>query len=99
MLRQRQTESLPGNEGTQQHLNLLDVPEETSYNLSMIRSYQQYEEAVERVQFLQRLSIDDRIEMEEALELQELMVAVEQYEDQMDAEAVAEYERFERVED
>ena len=65
----------------------------------MIRSYQQYEEAVERVQFLQRLSIDDRIEMEEALELQELMVAVEQYEDQMDAEAVAEYERFERVED
>lgn len=65
----------------------------------MIRSYEQYEQAVERVQFLQRLSIDDRIEMEEALELQELMVAVEQYEDQMDAEAVAEQERLEQTEE
>ena len=65
----------------------------------MIRSYQAYEQAVERVQFLQRLSIDDRIEMEEALELQELMVAVEQYEDQMDAEAVAEHEFMDRFEE
>ena len=62
----------------------MDLPPLTFYTLNMIRSYQAYEEAVERVQFLQRLSIDDRIEMEEALELQELMVAVEQYEDQMD---------------
>ena len=65
----------------------------------MIRSYQAYEEAVERVQFLQRLSIDDRIDMDDALELQELMVAVEQYDDQMDAEAVAEHEAMDRFEE
>ena len=65
----------------------------------MIRSYKQYQEAIDRVMFLQRLSIDDRIEMEEALELQELMVAVQQYEDQMDAEAVAEHEFMDRFEE
>jgi hypothetical protein len=58
-----------------------------------------YSQAIKRVIFLEGLYNDSRISYSEACELAELQVALQQYEDESDAEALAEYEFMNKFED
>jgi len=58
----------------------------------MFKDSTAYNQAVKRVIFLQDLEKNFRISIDDSYELQELMVAVEQYEDVHDADAQAELE-------
>ena len=65
----------------------------------MFKDSNSYNEAIKRIVFLQDLERDDRITVDDAYELQELMVAAQMFEDALDAEAQAEYEFMQRFED
>ena len=65
----------------------------------MFKDSKAYHEAIKRIVFLQDLERDDRITVDDAYELQELMVAAQMFEDALDAEAQAEYEFMLRFED
>jgi hypothetical protein len=65
----------------------------------MFRDTASYDQAIKRIVFLQGLERDDRITIDDAYELQELMVAAQAYEDALDAEAKAEYEFMQRFEE
>jgi hypothetical protein len=58
-----------------------------------------YGQAIKRVIFLQGLYNDSRISYNEACELAELQVAIQQYEDESDAEALAENQYVNDFED
>jgi uncharacterized protein YbgA (DUF1722 family) len=65
----------------------------------MFKDSQSYDAGIKRIIFLQGLYRDERISYEEALELSELMVAAQQYEDALEAEARAEQDYMDRFED
>jgi hypothetical protein len=65
----------------------------------MFKDSNSYNQAIKRIVFLQDLERDDRITVDDAYELQELMVAAQMFEDALDAEAQAEYEFMLRFED
>lgn len=58
-----------------------------------------YGQAIKRVIFLQGLYNDGRISTEDGWEMFELQVAIQQYEDESDAEALAEHEFMTKFED
>ena len=65
----------------------------------MIKDIAAYYQAVKWVIFLQDLEKNFRISIDDQNKLQELMVAVQQYEDAHDAEVQAEYESMQKFED
>ncbi len=65
----------------------------------MFKDSNSYNKAIKRIVFLQELEKNVRLSLDDHQELQELMVAAQQYEDTMDAEAQAEYEFMLRFED
>jgi hypothetical protein len=65
----------------------------------MFKDSQSYDAGIKRIIFLQGLYRDERISYEEAYELSELMVAAQQYEDALEAEARAEQDYMDRFED
>jgi hypothetical protein len=60
---------------------------------------QNYSQAIKRVIFLQGLYNDGRISTEDGWEMFELQVAIQQYEDESDAEALAENQYVNDFED
>ncbi len=60
---------------------------------------QNYSQAIKRVIFLQGLYNDGRISTEDGWEMFELQVAIQQYEDESDAEAMAENQYMNDFED
>jgi hypothetical protein len=60
---------------------------------------QNYGQAIKRVIFLQGLYNDGRISTEDGWEMFELRVAIQQYEDESDAEAMAENQYVNDFED
>ena len=58
-----------------------------------------YSQAIKRVIFLQGLYNDGRISTEDGWEMFELQVAIQQYEDESDAEALAENQYVNDFED
>jgi hypothetical protein len=65
----------------------------------MFKDSNSYNKAIKRIVFLQDLEKNVRLSLDDHQELRELEVAVQQYEDAMDAEAQAEYEFMQRFED
>ena len=65
----------------------------------MFKDTASYDKAIKRIVFLQGLERDDRISVDDAYELQELMVAAQMFEDAMDAEARAEHEFMQKFEE
>jgi hypothetical protein len=65
----------------------------------MFKDTNSYHKAIERITFLQSLEEDDRITAEDAYELDELIIAVEMYEDVLDAEAEAEHNFLRKFEE
>jgi len=65
----------------------------------MFKDTASYDQAIKRIVFLQGLERDDRITVDDAYELQELMVAAQMFEDALDAEAKAEYDFMQRFEE
>lgn len=65
----------------------------------MFKDTASYDQAIKRIVFLQGLERDDRITVDDAYELQELMVAAQMFEDALDAEARAEHEFMQRFEE
>ena len=65
----------------------------------MFKDYKAYQAGIDRIVFLQVLDRDSRLDESTAYELDLLLVAAQQYEDAMDAEAQAEYEFMQRFEE
>ncbi len=65
----------------------------------MFKDYKAYQKGIDRIVFLQILERDGRLDESTAYELDLLMVAAQQYEDAMDAEAHAEYDFMRRFEE
>ena len=65
----------------------------------MFKDTASYNKAIKRIVFLQGLERDDRISVDDAYELQELMVAAQMFEDALDAEARAEHEFMQKFEE
>ena len=72
----------------------------------MFKDYKAYQKGIDRITFLQVLERDGRLDESTSYELEQLLVAAEQYEDAMDpdylsaldAEAKAEYEFMQKFE-
>lgn len=65
----------------------------------MFRDYKAYQQGIDRIVFLQVLDRDGRLDESTAYELDQLLVAAQQYEDAMDAEAKAEYDFMQKFEE
>lgn len=65
----------------------------------MFTKHSHYEAALDRIMFLHGLERDGRIDQDDAYELEQLRVAVQTYEDALDAEAKAEHEFMQRFEE
>lgn len=52
----------------------------------MFKDTQSYEAAIDRIMFLRQLEMDMRLSVDEAYELDQLVVAARMYEDALDAE-------------
>ena len=65
----------------------------------MFKDYKSYQDGVERVKELQEIEKNQSLSIEDNYELDLLMDAVMQYEDIMDAEALAEHEFMVRFEE
>lgn len=65
----------------------------------MFKDTASYDQAIKRIVFLQGLERDDRITVDDAYELQELMVAAQMFEDALDAEAQAEHDFLQKFEE